>query len=842
MKKAIVITVWVLVLLGITGGAVSWYIRRNTGFRLLARADVALAADQFQIAAELAETYVARRPDDWRGHRIQGLAYMHLGRYDSAREAFQQWAGRKPGAIEPRMATAGTYSKPARVSLATPATQLEVNALTQAVHDLDQANEILSAIQTTNAKDALNVREEIGLNCQAIAAARRRASTRLAEAAHPSAGADFRLLAFARREASTATLAQADRAEEEGIKALLDVVVADPSRADAARALVTMCIRRQDEESLEIARKAIVAHDRPPAIAAMMLATHEMAVRSRGKDAAEQRELLRNFCGVLDRLLVTHPDEAELKLARGQAALRLDDHPMVERMCTEILKTDSSSGRAEFLRAKLRMRQKKFAEAERLLSRLKIRFPRHVEIQLAFAQACLANGRTDMTLQTMRTITELDPGHVVARRYLAETLLRYGFFGKAFEDAWQYWRAHPEHPRALRLLVAAVAQSRNHKPALAALEKAQADHSDRAEMMLAVAEGYDRLGLDGKAQEAYNKAVACKADSLEARLAVAQAMVRTGRLPEAEKLLTEELSRNPDHPWVRFELGRLCSQTGRSLQAAEHYRTAVRLDEANPYLRLALAQTWLDSGNLERCRDVLEQIDAEDAEANLMRLQVKLLRGEAISGVDVFQQIKSMHRAGGSLAMAYLNSGQPERCVDVCLDKLRITPGDKELHFLLGQAYLAMGRKDKCLKHWSLLVQAFPDKLPVYFLIADLLDEQLSAEGVRGRLNQIPGSRLDFIDMAVGRVLTRQGEFGAAAALYQGLSRHQNATVFTRRYARLLRASALYSAGDVEAAVAELDELGQNESWRAAALESKADILLRSGRHDQAETVLARLR
>jgi len=85
MKRRIIL---IVILIGIVGGlflAVYWYAGRNRSVKLLARAELALRAQNFDRALDLAGSYIAKYPDDWRGYYLQAQAHIRLGRYEEAR-------------------------------------------------------------------------------------------------------------------------------------------------------------------------------------------------------------------------------------------------------------------------------------------------------------------------------------------------------------------------------------------------------------------------------------------------------------------------------------------------------------------------------------------------------------------------------------------------------------------------------------------------------------------------------------------------------------------------------------------------------------------------------------
>ncbi len=844
MKRRIII---ILVIMGILGGltAGTWlYLRRSSGPNMLRRAKVAIQANKFDKAVDLAEKYITKYPTDWQGYHVKALAFIRLGRYNDARTVLAEAGRLNPTEVSISITLAESYSLPAGGLMAGGKALVDPAVLAEARKQFNQANEVLLKVKTSDPKRALEVQQGIGLNYQRIALAWRGTGERLSREASIAEASRSVDLAAAKRKESKAAFAESDKVADQSIKTLLEVVRKDASRPIAARVLVNLCIRRRDEESLSVARKAIMALKSPPPIPAMTLAFHEIAKET---DIAGRRKRLEDLCRLLDDLLKQHPGELKVKLARANVAVMLGDPETAERLCKEILKTNRGQSQALLIRAKLLMQQGNNAEAAGVLFGLmpkslglNKRFA--VDVHVAYALAAQALGEKDSAREAMRKVTRLDSDNARARRYLAGSFLQEGEYHLAFTEAQEYYRAHPDDPAALSLF--AKTAKRTDQPDLAkkALEKAESDYKDRPEMMIVVSEGYLLIGSNNKAVEAMRRAAECKPATTQARLAVAQANRMSGRVSEAEKILNDELARNPNQPRFCFELGQLYAATGRVLQAIEQYQAAVRMDDVNVTYRLVLARALFNAGNLERCRSVLERIDATNMAANLLRLRVSLFRGESVSIDQALQKVRGAKQAGLSLAMIYLNSGQPKQCENVCLAGLKKTPDDYQLRFLLGQAHLVQGMRDKCLKEWSEVLKAAPKRLPIYLRIAGVLAGRLSPQEAEKALLAIPGARRDMVDLTMGRLFARIGDFTASAEAYGRLIDNAGSSEFSRNRGRLLRARMMAAGGDVDQALSELDKLSRIQAWRRAAIEAKTVILVAADRRKEAGDSLAQLR
>jgi len=115
-KKRIILILLTLLVLGGVGAGIFWLYRRSTGTRLLARASLKIEAGQLEDALELAETFTAKYPGDWRGYYYQAQATLRMARYDEARASLNKVldANMAADVVACRLLLADTYGQPAR--------------------------------------------------------------------------------------------------------------------------------------------------------------------------------------------------------------------------------------------------------------------------------------------------------------------------------------------------------------------------------------------------------------------------------------------------------------------------------------------------------------------------------------------------------------------------------------------------------------------------------------------------------------------------------------------------------------------------------------------------------
>lgn len=223
------------------------------------------------------------------------------------------------------------------------------------------------------------------------------------------------------------------------------------------------------------------------------------------------------------------------------------------------------------------MAQGDYVQVERDLFALKTDFPQWAAAHYAYARAALANKNEELAKEALRKVTELDPDHAGARADLARILAADGFYDQAFSDAKALYDAHPDSPVAVGLFVETAVRTDQPRVALKALEAAEKQFPDRADMLLVVSGGYALLGNAKAAGGAADKASQIKPTTLTERLAVAQAMLRVGKTAEAETLLIDTVEAYPQSPDAHWQLGGLYLGTRRSMQAVEQYQAAVKV-------------------------------------------------------------------------------------------------------------------------------------------------------------------------------------------------------------------------------------------------------------------------
>jgi len=851
--RRIVLVLIIVAVLGAMAVGGYWYLRRNSGEKRLARAQLALQAQKYDRAADLARSYVTDNPNDWRGYYVQARAHTALGRYEQARRLLDDAAEVAPDRTEIVLLRADTFAHPAREVLWSEDPDLPTDSLRAAIEQLREARDILQNASSPETGPTTELAEALGLMLTDLGAAQTHLAYRLKQEAETADDAGAKDQAEAKRQAADEALALAEEHGKHATGLLLDVVTKaakakKPSTVSprAAEALVRLCIQRDDADALKAARETLMAMDDPPPLAATMLIGNDLGPLGEISATEADHEKMEAASDRLDAILKRHPDHPDIlqtRLARARLALRLNDLETAASLCDTILADLPRQRDARLIRALVTMESGKVGEAEKDLFALKTDFPHWPPAHYAYGQAAMRTQKKELAREALRRVTELYPDHAGARALLAQSLLDDGFAEAALTEAQALRGAHPDDPTGLRLLVSSAVAADQPGLALNALKAAEKDYPDHLAMQAAVADGYTHLGKTEQAAEAAERVAASEPQTLRDRLEVAQALLRLGKRAEAEAALLKIVQANPRSPGAHYLLGSVFFDTGRTMQATEHFQAAVDLVPQRTAYRLALARALLRANLIDDAGEQVEAVLARDpsnADAALLANQVHALRGES-PDLEGLLETGLTGRTGRALALAYLIRGAPEKAAEVCQNLLQDSPDDVDVRWLLGRAYLAMDDPDACLAQWTAALKAQPDELRFYQHLATVLARDKTVAEIETALAAIPGAREDLTHIASASLLQQRQQHEAAAETYARVADNPDTEEGLRTAARLQKGRCLAEAGHPDLAILEFDRVSHDSPLYVQARLSKAAILAATNRPDEADAVLTEL-
>ncbi len=233
------------------------------------------------------------------------------------------------------------------------------------------------------------------------------------------------------------------------------------------------------------------------------------------------------------------------RLLEAELAMILSDLPMARQLVQQVLAVEPQNGRARLLEADIQAQIGDLDQAQAKLKELVAQYPKWAQAQLVLAQVASQTRETDTAMAAAREAVKLDPQNAASRKLLTTLLQGDSKFESAFDEAKTCLTAHGDDPTAIRLYVEAAERVNHSDLALTMLDKAAQTYSSRAEVLMAVAEGYSTLNQRDKAVRAADKARQCVAETVAARLAVVRACRCSTACPRRRRCFRTKSPRSP---------------------------------------------------------------------------------------------------------------------------------------------------------------------------------------------------------------------------------------------------------------------------------------------------------
>ena len=742
MKKSVLFWLVAVVVLGtIVAGLV--YLYRNTGNKLLEKAELDIRADKWTGAVELAEKYIADNPKDWRGYYTKAKAQCSGRQFEEARKTLDQARAASPKENAVYTLMAQSYAQDSRLALSSYTTEARKALTPKRLTDIqgnlkkfDQAQDVLKAVQPPE----IEVLQALGMTQIDHASWEQWYAGQLEEDASRARGQRDDKTSQKRMDQSKEAGDRSKKLLADATDNLLKVVTKDPKRSEAATRLVDLCLERQDDKSLELARQAIMKQDDPPPVAAMRLVIHGLQSNTEDQGPID-REKLTKACQVLEGILQKHPDIEKLtdkekadynqvKLAKADLTLRLGDLPGTRALCEEVLKTEPKNPRARMFLADMLIQQKDFAQAETKLLSLSRDFPKWPESQLAYAKVALAVGKRDLAvdvltnmmvrlqpnprtklmeaelailLSDMSTAKELvgevlfvQPNNLGARLFHGNILMSTGQLDQAQQEFAQLAKAHPKLPGVQLSLAQVYNQMGDSPAAMAAAREAVKLDPENAQARKLLA---GLLLKENEFDKSFNEAKAsldAHPDDPEAIRLYVGAAERNKHNDLALALLDKCLKNYPKRPEVLVVLAEGYQSLNRRDKAIEAANLALAGDAPTAQARLAVIQSLMLLDRKPEAEKMLsEEIRKEPdrAELHAQMGQICADTGRTLPAIDQLRKATELDSNNVDyrlrLARALLESGDLGEANDT-LEK--IDPSNPAARVLRMQVQLRLGQ------------------------------------------------------------------------------------------------------------------------------------------------------
>ncbi len=156
--------------------------------------------------------------------------------------------------------------------------------------------------------------------------------------------------------------------------------------------------------------------------------------------------------------------------------------------------------------------------------------------------------------------------------------------------------------------------------ALASYEKALAMKPDLMETLLNAGHAADQLNQQAKAEGFYRRALVVDAQSPEAANGAGLALAKQGRADDARRLFEQAIALRKDYSAAINNLGVLYLQEDKAGDAIAAFEYGIRVAPNEDILYLNLGRTYTRQGNLNKARQVMQQLlDRKPENATALR-------------------------------------------------------------------------------------------------------------------------------------------------------------------------------------------------------------------------------
>ncbi len=432
-------------------------------------------------------------------------------------------------------------------------------------------------------------------------------------------------------------------------------------------------------------------------------------------------------------IATTAPELADKLTARNRiAALNVGvNDAESRRTADEILKDVPDNVDALMMRAAYRIQDSKFQDAVADLRAVLARQPESTETLLMLARTHVFSNESNLAKDNYRKLLEIEPGNADALRELGALLGGSGQTREAEALLREALRGNPQDTTASQSLVAALLQQkdfdaaateaarmagagdqsgiaeyqeglalaaqRKNDGAIAAFRASLAKNPGAIPPLNALITLYTGLGKIGDAEAYLKTRVRTNPQDERALLLLGQLYSSSGRSTEAEALYRRMLAENPHIPWAFIGLAELHAEN------SDEWLGAIAAGHAanpgSPELSLALGGAYEKRAEYDQAIKTYEKsLAAKDNDFVASNLAALLLdyRSDAASHARALKLAQRFAKEAHPLSKAvlgwaqYRNGDYPaaERTLEPAA---AANPGNAQLHYFLGMAYLKRG-------------------------------------------------------------------------------------------------------------------------------------------------------
>ncbi len=463
---------------------------------------------------------------------------------------------------------------------------------------------------------------------------------------------------------------------------------------------------------------------------------------------------------------------------------------------------------------KIDLRNQKWDDAYRDLSRAVALDPNNVEALTELGSLQLGAGRLDDAMKTSETVLKLQPKDAGAHTLRGAVMYRLQNLDMAETEAKAALEIDPKHVDAM-LLLARINQSKGDTAAaLSVVDKGLVDAPTNIPLQLVKIDILETAGKTDEVIAAYKTLIAQHPKERAYRNLLAAHYLRHKQPDQAQQVLEQTVQDFPGEDDAKIAVIRFAAQYSSRAKAIELARGYVQQAPDSQEMKFELARLLIEDGQKDAGKKIYLDLASSDKNPTIIKAQTALARlamadGNADEAEDRISKVLALDAHNGDALMLRagiaMQKEKPSDAVTYLNTVLTDSPNSAPALMLLGQAYMLQGQIELGKEQYYRAIEANPNdaKIPVTFagLLAqrqefnqaeNVLDRYLArdpnnipalramaqvklrrqdwlgAQQIAERLKSLEGGQTTS-EQIEGSVLQGQQKFGASNEIFQQL-------------------------------------------------------------------------
>lgn len=461
-----------------------------------------------------------------------------------------------------------------------------------------------------------------------------------------------------------------------------------------------------------------------------------------------------------------HPKDLALAKSYARLLAATDHYEVAQRIDEDILKINPRDGDAIILKGQILTRQGHADQAVKVLEGAMKNDADNPLLHFYFGNALAAVGDTDRANTEWLEAVKLNPNSMEAQKAVAEAAARRNDLGNLESAANAILKLAPTSPDGYIYRAIVEAGHKEYPKAEQDLQQAVAVAPNNPAPYVRLGTWRMSQGKQAEALKAYEKALELDATNTEALQGLSLAYAHEKQYPQLVARLQQQVAKAPNSSSLYQFLGAALMETKDTAGASAAFQKAFDLDNSNSTALLALAQSELSRGAVDKAAAALDQ----DIQKNPKDVRPYLILGSLYEGQGNWQKAEEVYKRaldvqpqqpmaanalaylmlehGGNvdvalsmaqaarqarpdltmiadtLAWAYYQRGAYSSAISLLEEALKKDPNDATAQYHLGLSYEKVNDKVRARQHLQRALQLNPS-----FAKADDARKALAALG-----------------------------------------------------------------------------------------------------------------